>query len=334
MKEEYEVSNPKTMILGTGHAVPDKILSNADLEKMVDTSGRWIQERTGILERRVVEPGTPLSELAVLAGRRALEDAGVDPADVDLIIVGTVTGDMKFPATACFVQAALGASNAAAFDVSAACSGFIYGLQIADALMQNASYRRALVIGGDILTSMVDWEDRDTCILFGDGAGAAVLGPAKEGRGILSTSLRSDGSLAHLLYNPGCGSLNPPTEENVRKKIHTIRMEGREVFRHAVKNMTEILRQVLRQSDLEITDLDMLIPHQANLRIIEAVSKKFGLGSDKVYINVERFGNTSAASIPIALDEASKSGRLGAGDHVGVVAFGAGFAWAAGIIRL
>lgn len=325
---------PTAMILGTGRAVPDRVLTNADLEKMVDTTDNWIVERTGIRERRVVEPGVPLSELATRAALAAIEDAGLTGEEIDLIIVGTVTGDMKFPATACIVQERIGAGKAVAFDLSAACSGFLYSLQVGAGLMATAGYRHALIIGGDVLTSMVDWTDRDTCVLFGDGAGAVVLGPAVDDRGLLATYMRSNGAHSRLLYNAGCGSLNPPTLENVQEKIHTIRMEGRDVFRHAVVAMTDALNQVLAASDLKVDDLDLLIPHQANLRIIEAVVKRFGAPSDKVYINVDRYGNTSAGSIPLALDEARRSGRTGSGDTVGLVTFGAGFTWAAAILKL
>jgi 3-oxoacyl-[acyl-carrier-protein] synthase III len=324
---------PTAMILGTGRAVPDKVLTNADLEKIVDTTDSWIVERTGIRERRVMEPGAPLSELATRAAQAALADAGLAATDIDLIIVGTVTGDMKFPATACIVQDQIGASKAAAFDLSAACSGFLYSLQVGAGLMATAGYRHALIIGGDVLTSMVDWTDRDTCVLFGDGAGAAVLGPAVDERGLLASYLGSNGAHSRLLYNPGCGSLNPPTPQNVLEKIHTIRMEGRDVFRHAVVAMTHALEQVLAASGMTVGDLDLLIPHQANLRIIEAVAKRCGAPLDKVYVNVDRFGNTSAGSIPIALDEARRSGRIKIGDTVGMVTFGAGFTWASGILR-
>jgi len=327
-------SKPGCMVLGTGRAVPDKVLTNADLEQRVATTDRWIVERTGIRERRVAEPGTPLSELATEAALAALADAGIDAAAIDLIIIGTVTGDMKFPATACLLQERIGASGAVAFDLSAACSGFLYSLQVGAGLMATMGYRHALIIGGDVLTSMVNWEDRDTCVLFGDGAGAVVLGPAVGDRGLLGTYLRSNGAHSRLLYNPGCGSLHPPTPENTLAKLHTIRMEGREVFRHAVVAMSDALQQVLAACGMTADDLDLLIPHQANLRIIEAVTKRFGVSHEKVYVNVDRFGNTSAASIPIALDEARRNGRLGPGDTVGMVTFGAGFTWAAGILRL
>jgi len=325
---------PQVMILGTGRAVPEKILSNADLEKIVETTDDWITSRTGIKLRHVAEPGAPLSELATTAARNALVNAGVTADEIDLIIIGTVTGDMKFPATACLVQEEIGAVNAAAFDISAACSGFLYALQIAEGLMATNGYKRALIIGGEILTSMVNWQDRDTCVLFGDGAGAVVLGPAKDGRGLLQGYMKSDGKFSRLLYNPGCGSLNPPTVENVAAQLHTIRMEGQEVFRNAVVCMCSALDQVMTKAGLTVDDLDLLIPHQANLRIIEAVGKRFKVPAEKVFVNVDRYGNTSAASIPIALDEARRSGRVGDGSLVAMVTFGAGFTWAAAVIRL
>lgn len=324
---------PQVMILGTGRAVPEKILTNADLEQMVETSDEWIVARTGIRERHVAEPGAALSDLVTEACRLALEDAGVQPEELDLIILGTVTGDMKFPATACFVQEKLGAKNAAAFDLSAACSGFLYGLQVAEGLMATSGYRRVLVIGGEVLTSMVNWQDRDTCVLFGDGAGAVVLGPADGERGLLQTSIKSDGAFSHLLYNPGGGCVNPPTAENVAARLHSIRMEGKEVFRHAVTSMASALSEVLEREGLSADDLDLLIPHQANLRIIEAVAKRFKVPMDKVYVNVDRYGNTSAASIPIALDELRRDGQLKPGALVGMVTFGAGFTWAAALLR-
>ncbi|MCD4689711.1 MAG: ketoacyl-ACP synthase III [Desulfuromonadaceae bacterium] len=325
---------PQTMILGTGRAVPEKILTNADLEKIVDTNDQWIVERSGIRERHVAEKGAPLSELAAEAARKAIEDAGLEAKDIDLIILATVTGDMKFPATACFIQELLGAKNAAAFDIAAACSGFIYGLQIADSMMRNQTYRHALVIGGDILTSIVDWEDRNTCVLFGDGAGAVVLGPSQDDRGIISTYIGSDGGYSKLLYNAGCGCINMPTEENIKEKIHTVRMEGKEVFRHAVVAMSKAMKKVLKQADMTSDQLDLVISHQANLRIIEALAKRLKLNSEQTYVNVDRFGNTSAASIPIALDEARRNGVIQSGSTIGLVAFGGGFTWASGIIRL
>lgn len=324
---------PQVMVLGTGRAVPERVLSNADLEQIVETSDSWIMNRTGIRERRIAESGTGVSVLAAEAAREALDAAGLESCDIDLIIVGTVTGDMKFPSTACLVQERLGAGGAVAFDLSAACCGFLYSLQVAEGLMTSAGYRHALVIGAEVTTSMVDWQDRDTCVLFGDGAGAVVLGPSDGRRGVLQTHLGSNGAHHGLLYNAGCGSLNPPTPENAAQKIHTIRMEGREVFRHAVTAMTGALNQVLGAGGVEASDLDLLIPHQANLRIIEAVGKRFSVPAEKVFINVDRYGNTSSASIPIALAEARQSGRLKEGDLVGMVTFGAGLTWAAGLLR-
>jgi len=325
---------PYAMIVGTGHSVPDKILTNADLEKIVDTSDEWIVTRTGIRARHVAEPGTPLSTFAVDAARKALDDAGVAAEELELIVVGTVTGDMKFPAAACLIQQQLGARKAVAFDVAAACSGFLYGLQIAEGLMASHGYRKALVIGGEVLTSIVDWRDRNTCVLFGDGAGAVVLGEAKEGRGLLQATMGSNGEHAMLLYHPGGGSLHPPTPENLAAGLHAIRMEGQEVFRHAVVAMCTSLKKVMKAAGVGVDDLDLLIPHQANLRIIEAVAKRFKVPEEKMFINVDRYGNTSAASIPIALDEARRSGRVQAGSLVGMVTFGAGFTWAAGLVRL
>jgi 3-oxoacyl-[acyl-carrier-protein] synthase-3 len=325
---------PQIMILGTGRAVPEKVLSNADLEKIVDTTDDWIISRTGIKMRHVAEPGTPLSTFATAAARNALNNAGVTAEEIDLILVGTVTGDMKFPATACLVQDQISAINAVAFDISAACSGFLYALQVAEGLMATAGYKRALIIGGEVLTSMVNWQDRDTCVLFGDGAGAVVLGPATGNRGLLQGYMKSDGKFSNLLYNPGCGSLNPPTVENVAAQLHTIRMEGQEVFRNAVVCMCSALDQVMTAAGFSVDDLDLLIPHQANLRIIEAVGKRFKVPAEKVFVNVDRYGNTSAASIPIALDEARRSGRVGDGSLVAMVTFGAGFTWAAALIRL
>jgi len=325
---------PLAMILGTAQATPEKILTNAELEKIVDTSDEWITTRTGIRQRHVAEPGTPLSEIATSAARQALADADVKPEELDLIIVGTVTGDMKFPATACLIQQQLGAKNAAAFDLSAACSGFLYGLQVAEGLMAVNGYQRVLLIGGEVLTSIVNWQDRDTCVLFGDGAGAVVLGPAREGRGVLYANMFCDGNHSKLLYNAGGGSLNPPSAANIDSGVHAIKMEGQEVFRHAVVSMCSALKKALKQADLTVEDLDLLIPHQANLRIIEAVGKRFKIAEDKVFVNVDRYGNTSAASIPIALDEALRSGRIKQGSLVAMVTFGAGFTWAAGIIRI
>jgi 3-oxoacyl-[acyl-carrier-protein] synthase-3 len=323
---------PQVMLLGSGRAVPEKILTNDDLAKLVDTSDAWIRSRTGIRQRHVAEPGAALSDLVTEAAQKALDDAGVKAEEIDLIILGTVTGDMKFPATACIVQAKLGAVNAVAFDLSAACSGFLYGLQIAEGLMNTSGYRRALVIGGEILTSMVNWQNRDTCVLFGDGVGAVVLGTSDGERGLLHSCLKSDGTFSKLLYNPG-GSLHPPGTAKADPALYSIHMAGADVFRHAVTSMTSIMQQLLEEAGMQAEDLDLLIPHQANLRIIEAVAKRFHIPMAKVFVNVERYGNTSAASIPIALDELRRSGQLKEGALVGMVTFGAGFTWAAALMR-
>ena len=326
--------DPNIMILGSGHAVPERILSNKDLEAMVDTSDQWIVERTGIRQRHIAAPGAALSDLAAAAATAALSDAGLNATDIDLIVLGTVSGDMKFPATACFVQEKIGAQSAVAFDISAACSGFLYSLQVAAGLMRGGQYRHALVIGGEILSALVDWKDRDTCVLFGDGAGAVVLGPSRQGRGLLGCCMTTDGRHTQLLHSPGGGSLHPPSAASLAAGLHFIRMEGREVFRHAVLSMEQALQKALLQAGVEVQQLDLLIPHQANLRIIEAVGKRFDFPAERTFVNVDRFGNTSAASIPIALDEARRSGRVQPGDLVGLVTFGAGFTAAAAVVRI
>mgnify|MGYP001409908238 CR=1 FL=1 len=320
-------------IVATGRALPEKVMTNADLEKLVNTSDSWIVERTGIRERHVAEAGTPVSQFAAEAAQNALAMAGVSAEEVDLIILGTVTGDMKFPATACIVQEIIGAKNAVAFDLSAACSGFLYGLQIAAAMMQSHDYQRVLVIGAEVLTSMVNWQDRDTCVLFGDGAGAALLLPSNDDTGLLHSLLRSDGQHTQLLHNPGGGSLHPQNLKPVPPEFTTIRMEGREVFRHAVAAMTSLLKQLLEEAEISPEEIDMLIPHQANLRIIDAVGKRSGIAKEKIYVNVDRYGNTSAASIPISLDEVLRSGQIKPGNLVAMVTFGAGLTWAAAIHR-
>lgn len=324
---------PTAMIIGTGHAVPERLLTNADLERMVETTDEWIVERTGIRQRHVVEPGTPLSALAIPAAQRALADAGISGEAIDLIIVGTVTGDLKFPSTACLIQEAIGARDAAAFDLSAACAGFLYSTQIAAAMIGSGAYRCALIIGGDVLTSMVNWSDRDTCVLFGDAAGAAVLVPSDGKRGLLGSYLRSNGAHAQLLCNRGGGSLHPCNAETVAVGLQYIHMDGREVFRHAVVSMADALQQALDNAGLTLDEIDLVIPHQANLRIIEAVGKRCKIPAEKVFVNVDRFGNTSAGSIPIAIDEARKSGRIKPGTTVAMVTFGAGFTWAGAVIR-
>ncbi|GAB7027311.1 beta-ketoacyl-ACP synthase III [Geotalea toluenoxydans] len=323
----------RTRITGTGSALPDKVLTNSDLEKMVDTSDEWITTRTGIKERRIAAEGEYTSTFATRAAEKALEMAGVKAEELDLIIVGTVTPDFPFPSTACVIQSNLKAINAAAFDVSAACSGFIYGLSIADRFIRTGTAKKALVIGGEVLSRILDWTDRNTCLLFGDGAGAAVVEAQEGDCGVLSTHIRSDGSYWELLYQPGCGGRNPATQKTIDEKLMFIKMHGNEVFKLAVRAMEDVARQALAANDLTTDDIDLFIPHQANRRIIDAIGKRLGIAEEKVFINLERYGNTSAASIPIALDEANRSGRLKEGDVVLLDAFGGGLTWGSALFR-
>lgn len=324
----------RSRIAGTGSAVPQKILTNFDLEKMVDTSDEWIKTRTGIEVRHIAEEGVCTSDLCSEAALKALEEAEVSPEEVDVIIVGTVTGDVIFPATACFVQEKIGAKRAAAFDVSAACCGFLYGLTIADSLIASGKFENILVIGGELLSRVTDWEDRSTCVLFGDAAGAALVRPAEGEGGILGTYIKSDGRLTDLLILPGGGSRNPASEETVKARLHYIKMKGREVFKSAVVAMGEAAAYILEQVGLSGDDVDLLIPHQANMRIIKATAERVNIPMERVYVNVDQYGNTSAASIPLALDEAKRKGRLKKGDICLLVAFGSGFTWASALVRV
>ncbi len=320
-------------ILGTGSYVPEKILTNADLEKIVETTDEWITQRSGIKERHISDEKTPTSKLCIEAAHRALEAAKIKPEELDFILIGTITPDMMFPSTACIVQAALGAKNAAAFDLAAGCTGFIYGLELGRSLIIADPKRKVLVIGAEELSKITDWTDRGTCVLFGDGAGAAVLGEVEEDRGILSTYLGADGNLGDLLYMPGGGSLNPATHKTVDEKMHFVKMAGNKVFPYAVRNMLEAATKALESAGISKEQLNLLIPHQANIRIIEAIAERLGAGNEKIYINIQKYGNTSAASIPIALDEAVRNGRIKKGDLIMLVAFGAGFTWGAVLIR-
>ncbi|MAF27210.1 MAG: beta-ketoacyl-ACP synthase III [Gemmatimonadota bacterium] len=321
-------------IVGIGSAVPEGTLTNQDLERMVDTSDEWIVERTGIRTRHITDSATTTSMLATEAGRRAMAAAGVGPEDLDLIIVATATPDMLFPSTGCLVQRNLGASRAAAFDIAAACTGFIYGLNLASGMIALGVHETVLVIGAETLTKITDYTDRGTCVLFGDGAGAAVVRPVEKGRGFLSLRIHSDGNLADELKLPGGGSLHPATEETVAKRLHYLRMNGNSVFKAAVTCMAGAAREAMDAAGVTTDDLALFIPHQANIRIIEATGRKLRVPKEKLLVNVDRFGNTSAASIPIALDEAIQDGRVAEGDLVGVVAFGAGFTWGSAVIRL
>ena len=324
----------RTVIAGTGSFLPEKILTNADLEKMVDTTDEWIVSRSGIRERRVAAPEHATSDLATNAARKALEMARVDPGDLDLIIVATLSPDHFFPSTAGLVQRNLGAEKAAAFDLEAACTGFIYALSIGDAFIRNGTYEKILIMGAEVLTRFIDWEDRSTCVLFGDGAGAAVLLAEKGGdRGVISTHLHSDGRLAELLYAPGGVSRIPPTHEMIDKKLNTVKMQGNEVFKVAVTKLKEVVQEVLEENGLTEEDIDFLVPHQANLRIIQATAKRLKLPMEKVVVTVDRHGNTSAASVPLALDEAVRAGRIKRGDRVLLEAFGGGLTWGAALVR-
>ena len=320
------------IITGIGKYAPDNVLTNKDLEEMVDTSDEWIRQRTGIRERRIADEDTPTSELALKSAREALKDANLPAEKLDLVLVATVTPDMFFPATACLLQEELGAEKAAAFDLEAGCSGFVYALSVADQYISSGTYENILIVGAETLSKIVDWEDRSTCVLFGDGAGAAVLQPGSEG-GILSTILGSDGSGGESLYIPGGGSLNPATEKSVADKLHYIKMEGNQVFKFAVKKMGSASLEVLEKADLEPDDVDFFVPHQANTRIISAAADRLNLSTENVIVNLPYYGNTSSASVPIALAEAVEEGRINKGDLLVLVAFGAGLTWAAAALE-
>jgi 3-oxoacyl-[acyl-carrier-protein] synthase-3 len=326
-------SQRRSAILGTGSDLPTRIVTNRDLEKMVDTSDEWITVRTGIKERRVLESGKGNADMAFQAAKRALADARVEAKDLNAIIMGTVTPDYPFPSSACVLEDMLGARNAFSFDVGAACAGFLNALSVADSFIRTGQIDNALVIGSDALSRLLNWQDRATCILFGDGAGAVVLGATENGSGILSTKLRTDGSYVKTLYVPAGGSLKPATSETVRQNEHTITMNGKEVFKIAVRSMEEVSRQALAEAGVEVEQISLVIPHQANRRIIVALAERLGLPMDRVMVNVEKYGNTSAASIPVALDEAKRQGRIKPGDIVLFNAFGAGFAWGAAVVR-
>lgn len=320
-------------IIGVGSCTPDRVLTNKDLEQIVDTSDEWITTRTGIKERRIADPETPASALATEAARRALLDAGIEGKSLDQIIVGTVTGDRPFPSTACLIQDRLGAASGYAFDISAACSGFLYALSLGRTQIAAGVAETVLVVGVETLSKITDWTDRNTCVLFGDAAGAVVLRSTGEPGGILATKLHSDGSLTNLLEMPGGGSLNPASHESVEKRLHYIRMSGNDVFKYAVRAMESVACEALEAAGHKPEELDLLVPHQANYRIIDATARRLGLPMEKVFVNLDRYGNTSSASIPLALDEAKRQGRLKPGDLVELVTFGGGFTWAAAVVR-
>jgi len=326
----------RSRITGTGSALPEKILTNADLERMVDTSDEWITTRTGIKQRRIASEGQYTSTFAAEASRRALSMAGIRAEELDLIILGTVTPDFPFPATACIVQHEIGAVNAAAFDLSAACSGFIYGLSIADKYIRTGEAKKVLVIGAEVLSRVVDWTDRNTCILFGDGSGAAILEATEGDSGILSTHIFSNGSYWDTLYQPGCGNRNPATnDKTLQDRLFYIRMEGNDVFKHAVRAMEEAACTALTANGLSPADVSLLIPHQANRRIIDATAKRLGIAPDdaRLFVNLHNYGNTSSASIPISIDEANRSGRMKSGDTILLASFGGGFTYGSALLR-
>jgi 3-oxoacyl-[acyl-carrier-protein] synthase-3 len=320
-------------IWGMGMFVPEQRLTNADLEKMVDTSDEWIRTRTGIRERRIAGPEEATSDLATAAARAALSDAGITAAELDLIIVATSVPDMAFPATACLVQRNLGATRAAAFDLEAACSGFVYALAVGAQFVATGAYRYVLVIGAEVLSRIANWKDRSTCVLFGDGAGAAVLGPDNGRKTILTTYLGADGEGADVLKQPAGGSRLPASRETVDQGMHYVFMNGNQVFKFAVRIMGPAVSAALEQAGLKLADIDVLIPHQANLRIIESAAEWFGIDLDRVIVNVDVYGNMSAASIPVALVEAAAAARIKAGDIVVLVAFGGGLTWGSAILR-
>jgi len=328
------MKRPIAAVVGTGRGVPDTIMTNNDFAAIgIETSHEWIVERSGIVERRIAKNGVTTASMAADAARKAMEKADIHPGQLDSIILSTATPDRLLPSTAVDLQAELGADRAAAFDVGAACSGWLYGMTVAEGLIASGSAETILVVGAEKMSAIVDWKDRATCVLFGDGSGAVILQRAKTGKGILSNFLRSDGKLAELLYRPAGGATVQFSQQVLDDRTHFVKMAGREVFKHAVRSMSEAADRALDSARLTGDDIDLLIPHQANIRIIEATAKHSNISMDKVYVNVDRFGNTSSASIPIAIDEAIENGRIHEGSTVMLVAFGAGFTWASMIIR-
>jgi len=322
----------RARIIATGSYLPERIMTNHDLETMVDTSDEWITERTGIKERRIIDEDMCASDLAVEASREALKRAGLRPKDLDLILAATVSGDMLLPSTACIVQGKLKAKNAAALDINAACSGFVYGLSVANAYIRSGAAKRILLVGTEVLSRFTDWTDRATCVLLGDGAGAVILEANDGEAGILSVDIFSDGSMWDLLHIPAGGSRYPASEKTLKKKMHYIKMRGNETFKVAVRTLEEIVIKTLKNNNLKPDDLALLIPHQANLRIIQATAKRLGIDLDRVVVNIDKYGNTSAASIPIALDEAVRQGRVREGDYIMFESFGGGLTWGAALV--
>lgn len=320
-------------ILGLGCYVPEKVLTNHDLEKIVETSDEWIVERTGIKNRHIAAEGEATSDMSVIAAERALADAGVSPEEIELVIVATASADHAFPSTACLVQDRIGAKNAAAFDLSAGCSGFVYSLGVASQMVKSGLYKKALIIGAETLSRIMNWEDRNTCVLFGDGAGAAVIGEVEDGLGVLGIDLGSDGSGGKYLFQPAGGSRRPASHETVDAREHFIHMNGNEVFKFAIQIMGKTAKRALAKAGLEPAYVDLLVPHQANIRIINSAAKRLKMPMEKVWVNVDKYGNTSAASIPIALCEAQEQGVLKKGGTVLLVGFGAGLTWSSIVLK-
>ncbi|GAB4369265.1 MAG: ketoacyl-ACP synthase III [Acidobacteriota bacterium] len=321
-------------IIGLGRAVPDPVLTNRDLEQRIDTSDEWIRTRTGISERHVAPEGVDNSDLVADASRRAIEDAGLTADQIDVLIVATATPDTVFPSTACWAQPKIGLREIPVFDISAACSGFLYGYALAASLIDSGRARHVLVCGAEVLSRVLDWNDRSTCVLFGDGAGAAVIGPGAEGDGLLAHTWGADGRLAELLYQPAGGTRKPASHETVDERLHSVHMQGNEVFKHAVRTMSQASLSVLEQAGVRAEEVDLFIPHQANIRIMKAAADRAGIPMDRCYLVIQRYGNVSAASIPMALADARAEGRLEPGMTVLSAAFGAGFTWAAAVYRL
>lgn len=325
--------NQRASITGIGSYLPSKVLTNNDLERLVDTSDDWIIKRTGIKERRIVENGVITSDLATQASLKAMEDAKVSPEDLDMIITSTITPDHIFPSTSCYLQHKLGATRAGAFDILAACAGFIYALSIGESLVNSGAMRTVLIVGAECLSKITDYTDRRTCVLFGDGAGAVIIQKSSTEHEILSTSLAADGSQADVLIMPGGGSKNPASLESIQQRSHYIQFRGKEVFKLAINNITNIILDTVKKNGLKLDDIDLIIPHQSNLRIIEATMEKLELPMERAFVNIDKYGNTSSASIPIAIDEARKEGRLRKGNIVMLVAFGGGLTWGSSVIK-
>lgn len=324
---------PNAGIISTGHSYPEGVLTNADLEKLVDTNDEWITSRTGIKQRRKAADNEYTSQFAVKAARQALERGGIDPKEIDIIVCATTTPDQILPSTGCLIQRELGCDNAAGMDVFAACSGFLYGITMVESMIRTGQIRYALVIGAEVLTKYVDYTDRSTCVIFGDGAGAAVIGPVADGKGILATKIRSDGRYEEQLFAPGGGTKLGTTHETIDNRDHFFKMRGNELFKVAVRSMAEISAEMLAKAGFTVDDVDLVVPHQANQRITDAVASRLGVPEEKVYSNIAQHGNTSSASIPIALDECMESGKIKEGDLVLLTAFGGGVTWGATVIR-